>query len=174
MLGPECPWFSPSYLCIQVPNLMPYIASVQRSDGGVPKLPVERALVSEQGMEWDWQSNRKHHGGPERALCLYSQELIDQLVLEGHPIYPGAVGENVTISGVDWREMQPGVRVLLGPVQCVITAFADPCNTIRDAFLDQRFVRISDKVNPGWSRVYVRVEHGAALAVGDLVLVKPS
>ena len=37
------------------------------------------------------------HGGPERALCLFSLERILELQAEGHPIFPGAAGENITI-----------------------------------------------------------------------------
>ncbi len=50
-----------------------------------------------------------------------------------------------------------------------VTAFAVPCNTIREVFADQRQVRISQKVHPGWSRVYVRVVEEGVLAVGDPV-----
>ena len=146
-----------------------FITSLQRSNGGVPKLPIDRGRVTIDGLEGDWQKNRKHHGGPERALCLYSQELIDQLALEGHPIFPGAVGENVTISGLDWRLMQPGIRIAVGEVIAVITAFTVPCSTIRGAFSDERSVRISEKLFPGWSRVYARVEKEGELAVGDEV-----
>jgi MOSC domain-containing protein YiiM len=145
------------------------ITGLQRSGGGVPKLPVDHVHVNHDGMEGDRQRNLKHHGGPERALCLYSQELIDDLAMEGHPIVPGAVGENVTISGLDWREVQPGARIRLGAVTGVVTAFAIPCNTIREAFLDERSVRISEKVHPGWSRVYLRVEQPGEIAVGDPV-----
>ena len=146
-----------------------FISSLNRSNGGVPKLPVECAFVSAHGMEGDRQQNRRHHGGPERALCLYSKELIDQLALEGHPIFPGAVGENVTIAGLDWRRMQPGVRVRLGVVEGVVTSFAVPCRTIRDAFADGRSLRISDKLYPGCSRVYLRVERPGLVTVGDAV-----
>ena len=147
------------------------ITGLQRSNGGVPKLSILRARVTVAGLEGDWQKDRKHHGGAERALCLYSQELIDQLVLEGHPMAPGATGENVTISGLDWRRMQPGTRVALGQVIVHLTSFAEPCRTIRGAFSDLRFVRIGEKLYPGWSRIYARVEVPGELAVGDEVSV---
>jgi hypothetical protein len=45
-----------------------------------------------------------------RVVSLHrSLELIDQLRLEGHPIVPRSVGENVTISGLDWHSIRPGV-----------------------------------------------------------------
>ena len=150
------------------------ITGLQRSNGGVPKLPVEAAAVSERGMEGDRQRNRRYHGGPERALCLYSQELIDALGAEGHPIERGAVGENVTIAGLPWDRLRPGARLTLGEADVEVTSYTAPCSNIEGAFLDGRFVRISQRVHPGWSRVYVRVLRGGSLRVGDVVrLVVP-
>ena len=143
------------------------VVGLQRSGGGVPKLPVTEAIVGEGGMEGDWQRNRKYHGGPDRALCLYSMELIEALQGEGHPIFPGSAGENVTLAGIDWREMQPGVRLAIGGAEVELTGFAVPCRTIAGSFVDGRSVRIGEKLYPGWSRVYARVLRGGRVAVGD-------
>jgi MOSC domain-containing protein YiiM len=145
------------------------ITGLQRSNGGVPKLPVETAAVGEQGMEGDRQRNRRFHGGPDRALCLYAQERIDALGAEGHPIVRGAVGENVTIAGLPWERVRPGARLTLGEVEVEVTSYTSPCDNIEGAFLDGRFPRISQKVHPGWSRVYVRIRRGGSIHVGDPV-----
>ena len=145
------------------------VAGLQRSAGGVPKLPVERVAVRVTGMEGDVQRNRKYHGGPDRALCIYSLDLIQALVAEGHPIHPGATGENVTVSGIDWRAVQPGAQLRMGAVEVEVTAFAVPCRTIRSAFLNEEMTRIGEKVHPGWSRVYARVLVEGGIAVGDRV-----
>ena len=145
------------------------VAGLQRSGGGVPKLPIERTAVHLTGMEGDWQRNRKFHGGPDRALCLYSLELLDALVREGHPAGAGKMGENVTISGIDWRLMQPGRRVRIGRVLAELTAFAAPCRNIAGAFRQHDFTRVSEKLHPGWSRVYARVVRDGEIAVGDVV-----
>lgn len=145
------------------------VVGLQRSGGGVPKLPVDNVRVHLPGMEGDWQRDRRYHGGPDRALCLYSMELIEALVREGHPIAPGTVGENVTIAGIDWREMLPGVRLTIGAVVVEITDFAAPCRTIRESFAGERFKRISEKLYPGWSRVYTRILREGAIVVGDPV-----
>jgi len=145
------------------------ITGLQRSNGGVPKLPVESAAVSQGGMEGDRQRNRRFHGGPDRALCLYSQELIDALGAEGHPIVRGAVGENVTIAGLPWGRVRPGATLTLGEVEVEVTSYTAPCENIEGAFVDGRFVRISQRVHPGWSRVYVRIRRGGTLRVGDEV-----
>ena len=56
--------------------------------------------------------DRLHHGRPLQAVCLWSQDVIDALRDEGHPIRAGAAGENLTVSGIDWDTIRPGVRHL--------------------------------------------------------------
>ena len=68
------------------------------SKGGVPKLAVRESLLTETGLECDRQADRRYHGGPERALCLFSLERILELQAEGHPVFPGSTGENVTVA----------------------------------------------------------------------------
>jgi MOSC domain-containing protein YiiM len=150
------------------------VVSLNRSNGGVPKLAIAAARVTTNGMEGDRQRDRRYHGGPSRALSLYSLERIESLQSEGHPIEPGAVGENVTIAGIDWPEMTPGRRVLLGDVEIQLTSYAAPCKTIRNAFLDQDFTRISQKLHPGWSRLCARVIRAGTLRVGDPVSIESS
>ncbi len=150
---------------------MAHIFSLNRSDGGVPKLPVQEAMVTGTGMEGDHQRNRRHHGGPERALCLFSLEHIVTLQQEGHPIFPGSVGENVTLVGLEWETLAPGSRLRLGEVLVEVSSYTTPCETISASFDDERFKRISQKANPGWSRLYVRVLEPGRLRVGDQVTV---
>lgn len=145
------------------------IVSLNRSRGGVPKLPVDEAHASEGGMEGDRQRDRRFHGGPQRALSLYSMELIEALRAEGHPIAPGTTGENVTITGIDWDRLVPGARLALGDVEVEVTSYASPCKNIAASFLDGRIARISQKVHPGWSRVYTKVLREGQLRVGVAV-----
>ncbi|MDB4881233.1 MAG: uncharacterized protein JWL60_2679 [Gemmatimonadetes bacterium] len=147
------------------------VTGMFRSGGGVPKLPVERAMVRATGMEGDRQANRRFHGGPMRALCLYGQERLDALAAEGHPVRPGQLGENVTIAGLDWATLRPGVRLRIGGVVAEVTGYAAPCEKIAYAFVDGAFKRIGQKVNPGWSRVYVLIEREGEIAVGSPVVV---
>lgn len=154
---------------------MPHIVSLNVSTGGVPKLPVAEAHVGVGGVSRDWQRNRKYHGGPDRAVCLYAMERIEALAAQGHPIVPGAIGENVTLAGIEWGLVAPGVRLRLGSdVLLEITSFTTPCRTIAGAFADGRTFRVSQKVHPGWSRLYARVLAEGVVRVGDpAALVAP-
>jgi MOSC domain-containing protein YiiM len=140
------------------------------SAGGVPKLPVQEGIVTELGLVGDEHRFPEIHGGPERALCLFSLEKILELQAEGHPIFPGSAGENVTVAGIDWQAVQPGMRMALGEeVEIEITSFTSPCNTILGSFVDGNYKRISQKVHPGWSRVYSRVLRGGRIEVEQKV-----
>jgi MOSC domain-containing protein YiiM len=140
------------------------------SPGGVPKSAVREAAVNELGMSGDQHRFPDIHGGPERALCLFSLERILELQAEGHPIFPGAVGENVTISGLDWSRLEPGTRLALGDEVLVeLTRYTTPCNTIPDYFLNGKYQRISQKLHPGYSRIYARVLKNGTLRVGQTV-----
>ena len=63
------------------------IFQINVSSGGAPKLPVHAATVTPGGLEGDHQNDRKNHGGPDKALCLYSLERILALQAEGHPTF---------------------------------------------------------------------------------------
>ena len=144
------------------------IFQINISTGGVPKLAVRQAQVTPLGLEGDQHRNMVNHGGPERALCLYSLERIQALQAEGHPVFPGSVGENLTLSGMDWEQMTPGVRLRLGQqVLLEITNYTTPCSNIQASFAGQEIGRILQSKNPGWSRVYARVLNEGELTVGD-------
>ena len=150
------------------------VISINVSNGGVPKRRVSDAKVSLLGLVNDDHDDKKHHGGPERAVCVYSLERIRALQAEGHPIDIGTAGENVTVEGIDWELVVPGARFRLGEeVLLEVASFTSPCKTIRESFTDGRFVRISQKLHPGWSRVYTRVLSEGAIRFGDAVELTP-
>jgi MOSC domain-containing protein YiiM len=143
------------------------IASINVSAGGVPKSAVAEAAVTGTGVAGDRQRDLRYHGGPDRAVSLYSLELIEALRREGHPIDAGTTGENLTVAGLDWGAVVPGAEVHVGPVLLRVTGYAAPCSNIAGSFTRGNFMRISPKLRPGWSRVYARVLAGGVVRVGD-------
>jgi MOSC domain-containing protein YiiM len=140
--------------------------------GGVPKTAVPSATITVDGVIGDRQLDLEHHGGPERAVSIYAAERIAALAAEGHPIAPGTSGENLTLVGLEWDALGPGSRLWIGDaVHLEITRAAPPCETIAASFVDGRFVRISEKVHPGWSRLYARVLREGRVCAGDPVRV---
>lgn len=148
------------------------IVQLSVSPGGVPKARVPAARVGALGLEGDGHRDAEHHGGPERAVCLYAMEAIAALGAEGHALAPGALGENVTVAGLPWSAVVPGSRLLLGDaVLLEVTRYTSPCVNIAPAFRDRDYSRVSQKRHPGWSRVYARVLAGGPLREGDPVRI---
>jgi len=135
----------------------------------VPKASAFEALVTENGIDGDRQRDLRFHGGADRAVVLYSLEVIQALQREGHPIAVGSTGENITLSGLDWTGVVPGVEMQIGDVRLLITKFASPCENIGPSFMDDDFTRISQKRHAGWSRVCARVLAGGIVRMGDPV-----
>lgn len=143
--------------------------------GGVPKHAVPAAELTTEGVIGDKQRDRRFHGGPTRAVSLYALERIEALRQEGHPIAPGSTGENLTLTGVDWGAVNVGDRLRIGEwVELEITGYAAPCSNIQESFAEGKFKRISEKLHPGWSRLYARVLAEGTVRAGDAVQYEAS
>jgi MOSC domain-containing protein YiiM len=131
---------------------------------------VGRALINTLGVVGDRQDDTRHHGGPEQALCLFSLEVIQRFKEEGHPIEPGYAGENLTITGLDWKTVTPGSRWRLGEtVEIEITGYTSPCHKNAGWFIDGDYTRMLQSRHPGESRVYARVLAEGMVVDGDEV-----
>jgi len=148
---------------------MGVVHAINVSTGGVPKLPRDSCYIGVNGVEGDRQRDLRYHGGPDRAVCLYSLDLIEALQAEGHAITPGSIGENLTVEGVDWARMVPGARVEVGPVVLELTDYAAPCANIARSFERRQYARVNQKLHGGWSRLYARVLNEGMVRVGDSV-----
>lgn len=147
------------------------VAALHRSDGGVPKLPVDQVVVDHGGVVGDRQATRVHHGRPWQALCLWSGEVIDALATEAHPIRPGAAGENITIRGLAWSDVRAGVRLRIGTVLCECSMFTLPCKKNAQWFIGGDFDRMHHRHGP-WSRVYATVLEPGSISTDDVVTLE--
>jgi len=106
------------------------------------------------------------------TICVFSFELIQALRQEGHTLYPGALGENFTVSGLDWAHMQLGDHMNVGEeVRIEFTSFCEPCRRIAQWFHKRDYHRIAQQQHPGWSRLYARVLSEGTVRQGDRVCV---
>lgn len=161
-------------LGVGTPEMTGRVQHIHSSAGGVPKLAIDEATVGYRGLEGDRQAIRKHHGRVWQALCLWSSEVIDALVAEGHPLTPGAAGENFTISGIDWSALRPGAHIRFGGdggVLAETTGWTTPCTSIVEAFTDRDYQRIDVARDPGVSRIYAKVLIDGLVRTGDPVKV---
>lgn len=108
-------------------NIRGTVIGVHISPGGIPKTPLDVADVRESGIVGDGHNHDKHNT-PMQALCLFDIHGIEELKAEGYPLYPGAIGENVTLDGLDVDELAIGDRVRFsGGVEIEITKRRKPC-----------------------------------------------
>ena len=159
------------------------ITQINRSRGGLPKLPVKGIVqVRTEGMEGDWQQNRKHHGGPDKAVLMIAAEAIDELAGQGFKVTYGSLGENLTVRGLDRRSWRTGQRYRIGD-GCVIelTTQRVPCSNL-DPYggeihkhMYDAACKANDRASPRWANggFYARVvREGSVFAGSGIELIE--
>jgi MOSC domain-containing protein YiiM len=187
-----CPVFdvsSPKFLCSYSrllstipPSMSPRLVQVNISPGGVPKHPVSEGRVTFTRIKGDDWSDKKRHGLPGQAICLYSVELIDQLQGEGFPVFPGALGENFTTEGIDYHFTRIGDAWRVGKEVVIrITKVRGPCRTITvygEGILRAMYdieVKRGNVLSQRWGRsgYYAEVLQEGVVRPGDLITFFP-
>ncbi len=152
------------------------VVQVSVSQGGIPKLAIPSAELTEIGIAGDaWRY--PFHGGRRQAILLITIEGIDELISQGYPLFPGALGENLTTRGLDRRELRTGQRFQVGKAQIELTRIRTPCATldvygpgIHAAIYDAR-VQAGDPKSPRWSLsgFYASVVQPGTVRAGDTI-----
>ncbi len=143
---------------------MAVLVSINRSSGGIPKLPTLEGEIDATGVVGDGHDHEKHRV-PEQAISLLDLELLESIERDfEHALAPGSLGENLTVSGVGVQRLGAGDRLLVGnedPVILEITRVRPPCYVL-DA-IDERFKRTL------WNRIgmYARVIRGGVVRPND-------
>ena len=102
-------------------------------------------------------------------MSIFSLERITQLREEGHPIGVGTAGENFTIEGIDWSNLEVGMKIRLGSTIILLSEPCAPCNKIGGSFQDRNFSRVDHEKEEGWSRWSASVIEEGIVSVGDSV-----
>ena len=153
------------------------IVQINVSEGGLPKRPVARARIGAAGLEGDRQAHPKIHGGARKAVLLIAAEVVDELAARGYPVFYGALGENLTVRGIDVRGLRTGDRMRAGTATIEITQPRAPCaqldvygESLQSELYDAR-VKAGDSGSPRWGRsgFYASVVEAGAVAPGDII-----
>lgn len=153
------------------------VVQIHTSLGGLPKFPVAEAVVHRLGIEGDAVAHPKFHGGPLQALLIITEEGIEELKARGYPLFPGAMGENITTRGLDRRQMRIGQRYRIGQIIVELTKIRVPCfaldvygPSIKKAVYDAR-VKAGNPDTPVWglSGFYASVSEGGLLREQDII-----
>jgi MOSC domain-containing protein YiiM len=141
-----------------------HVIAVCISAGGIPKLPQLEAVIVESGIEGDLHNHEKHRR-LNRALSLLDLELLHELQAEGYRVEPGAIGENLTLSGVHVQSLAEGTRLAIGDIIIRLEQPRKPCYV-----LDPIDPKLKD-VLVGRCGYMASVERGGAIRPGMTVRV---
>ncbi|MAC97406.1 MAG: sulfurase [Euryarchaeota archaeon] len=143
------------------------------TQGGVPKLPINKAQIKFEGVDGDFNKFRteKKNSTGTRAVTLFSLEQIEKLKSEGHAIDVGTTGENITIEGVDWPSLEVGARMMIGEAMIELSEPTAPCSKIGKSFIDGAFSRIDHELELGWSRWSASVIEEGQVEIGSQVIL---
>lgn len=106
------------------------VVQLSTSPGGIPKLPVEESFLTPIGLKGDAVAHPNIHGGPRKAVLILCSDSIDDLKEKGYPVYPGALGENLTVEGLDRKQIRPAQQYRVGDAVIEITKPRQPCATL--------------------------------------------
>lgn len=154
------------------------VLQINVSQGGIPKREIPSGELTPAGVTGDaWRY--RFHGGPKQAVLLITLEGMQELVAQGFPLYPGALGENLTTRGLDRRALRFGQRLRVGTATIELTKMRQPCATldvygpgIQAAMYDARVVK-GDPASPLWglSGFYASVVELGTVRPGDTITV---
>src|SRR5215472_6688595 len=106
------------------------ILQVNVSNGGLPKRAISQGFISTLGIEGDEHAHPEIHGGPRKAILLIAAEVVDELTSRGYPLFYGALGENLTTRGIDFRRLRIGDQIRAGGALLEITQPRGPCSNL--------------------------------------------
>jgi len=121
------------------------------------------------GLEGDEQADKRHHGGPHKAVLMYCGDHYEGWrKIEGlGAMGPGAFAENLTLQGADERALCIGDELEVGTARLQIASPRGPCMDISRRWNQNWLLkRVVEARRPGW---YLRVRQEGTVAKGDSV-----
>ncbi|WP_332691906.1 MOSC domain-containing protein [Devosia sp.] len=140
---------------------------------GIFKRPVEGPVeIAAQGLKDDAIIDRKHHGGVDQAIYVYFGDDYEWWSGElGKTVAPGTFGENLTIGGVEGRQVAVGDRFAIGAVLLEVTSHRTPCAVFAARMGDPGWVKRFHRAGrPG---AYCRVIEPGMVEAGKPVKYQP-
>ena len=139
---------------------------------GLPKTPTDVAIVTENGLEGDFNNfrNTKKDNDPNMALMILSYDIIKNLNIEGWPVKPGDLGENLTFSNIAYSKFSPSQQYKIGEIEIEISFICDPCSTLKHLpYIGNRKIKDFIKTLVGRRGWYAKVLKPGKIKKGDLL-----
>jgi MOSC domain-containing protein YiiM len=148
---------------------VPWAGNQERT--GIDKRPVSGPVpVGPRGLAGDEHGDPRH-GGFDQAVYAYAEQDADFWSAElGRELWPGAFGENLTVTGVDASGAVSGERWQVGEVVLEVTVPRMPCVVFAGFWGDVPHLvrRFTEAGRPG---AYLRVLATGAVGAGDRIEV---
>lgn len=108
-----------------------YIWNGKNERSAIGKQSVRDAFLTKNGFIGDDVEDTKHHGGPDRAVCLYPFEHYSRWEDEFNvQLMVPAFGENLTVKGLPEKDVNIGDVFQLGEAVIEVSLGRVPCSTI--------------------------------------------
>lgn len=126
---------------------------------GTQKKNIHQAVFIEDfGIE-----NDAHAGKWHRQVSLLSYEKIEAFKAKGAPVDDGAFGENLIVSGIDFKNLPVGTKFKCNDVVLELTQIGKECHSGCEIFKI-----MGDCIMPR-EGVFTKVLHGGVIREGDML-----
>ena len=134
------------------------IRGIQKSPNG------SITLVEDFGIDGDAHAGKWH-----RQVSLLSQEKVDDFNKQGAGVTAGAFGENIVVSGFDFKTLPIGTRFRCNEVELEMTQIGKECHTHC-----QIYHKMGTCIMPR-EGVFTKVIHGGTIRPDDdFVMLEPA
>ena len=131
------------------------------TEKGTQKQNVGTAVfVEDWGIEGDAHAGKWH-----RQVSLLSHEKIEAFRARGAQVEDGAFGENLVVSGIDFRSLPLGTKFQCNDVVLELTQIGKECHSGCEIYKI-----MGDCIMPR-EGVFTRVLHGGSISVGDTLRI---
>ena len=128
------------------------------------KQGVQKQNVGSAAFVRDWGiQNDAHAGNWHRQVSLLSYEQIQAFRDRGAPVDYGAFGENLVVSGFDFKNFPVGTRFCCNDVVLEMTQIGKQCHTHCEIY------KVMGECIMPREGVFARVLHGGTISVGDTI-----
>lgn len=110
-----------------------------------------------------------------RQVHLIATEVLDELAGDGFEVAPGALGENLTTTGLDLMSLPVGATLAVGDdALLAVTGFRNPCgqiNGLHEGLMARMRPLDADGDLAPLAGIMTVVVHGGAIRPGDAIAV---
>ncbi len=142
------------------PLTRPWTSAIRKEPASGP------VWAGREGLSGDHQYDRRHHGGPDRAVLMYAAEHYPRWRAEWarREVGPGAFGENLTVTWLDEHRVCLGDVFGAGEVRLEVSSPRSPCqNLVRLHGMPDLVRVVQENHRSGW---YLRVRHEGWIEAG--------